>query len=57
MTAAHPVLEARALRMTFYDRNRADLLALDGMSLQVADGEYLAIVGPSGAQCVEGSPA
>ncbi len=48
MTAAHPVLEARSLRMTFYDRNRADLLALDGMSLQVADGEYLAIVGPSG---------
>ncbi len=48
MTAVAPVLEAQALRMTFYDRNRADLLALDGMSLQVADGEYLAIVGPSG---------
>lgn len=43
-----PVLEADALRMTFYDPGRADLLALDGMSLSVAEGEFLAIVGPSG---------
>jgi ABC-type lipoprotein export system ATPase subunit len=35
--------------MTFYDPGRADVLALDGMSLSVADGEFLAIVGPSGS--------
>lgn len=34
--------------MTFYDPYRADLLALDGLSLAVAEGEFLAIVGPSG---------
>ncbi len=43
-----PILEAEDLRMTFTDPNRAQLLALDGMSLAVADGEFLAIVGPSG---------
>jgi len=43
-----PILEAQNLRMTFYDTNRADVLALDGMSLAVAEGEFLAIVGPSG---------
>ncbi len=43
-----PVLEADSLRMTFYDPGRADLLALDGMSLAVVEGEFLAIVGPSG---------
>ncbi|OQA46228.1 MAG: Aliphatic sulfonates import ATP-binding protein SsuB [Chloroflexi bacterium ADurb.Bin325] len=48
MTAAPLVLEARSLHMTFHDRGRAGLLALDDMSLQVAAGEYLAIVGPSG---------
>ncbi len=42
------ILEARHLRMTFYDSNRADLLALDDMSLDVEEGEFLAIVGPSG---------
>ncbi len=34
--------------MTFYDANRADLLALDDLSLVVEEGEFLAIVGPSG---------
>ncbi len=43
-----PILQAHNLRMTFYDANRADLLALDDLSLAVADGEFLAIVGPSG---------
>lgn len=43
-----PVLEAAALRMTFYDASRADLLALEGLSLAVGEGEFLAIVGPSG---------
>ncbi len=43
-----PILEAHHLRMTFFDANRADLLALDDMSLDVEKGEFLAIVGPSG---------
>lgn len=43
-----PVIEANGISMTFYDPGRADLLALDGMSVAVAEGEFLAIVGPSG---------
>jgi NitT/TauT family transport system ATP-binding protein len=43
-----PILSARHLRMTFYDPNRADMLALDDVSLDVEEGEFLAIVGPSG---------
>lgn len=41
-------LEAINLRKTFLDPARMALLALDGMSLAVAEGEFLAIVGPSG---------
>ena len=44
-----PILQAHNLRMTFYDQNRADLLALDDLSLSVEEGEFLAIVGPSGS--------
>lgn len=47
-TAHSPILEARMLEMTFQDPNRADILALDGMSMAVHEGEFLAIVGPSG---------
>ncbi len=43
-----PILQALNLRMTFYDANRADMLALDDLSLAVEEGEFLAIVGPSG---------
>jgi NitT/TauT family transport system ATP-binding protein len=42
------ILSAQHLRMTFYDANRADMLALDDVSLNVEEGEFLAIVGPSG---------
>jgi NitT/TauT family transport system ATP-binding protein len=42
------LLEAISLRKTFLDAQRAALLALDGLSLAVADGEFLVIVGPSG---------
>jgi NitT/TauT family transport system ATP-binding protein len=43
-----PLLQAQNLRVTFYDANRADLLALDDLSLAVDESEFLAIVGPSG---------
>ena len=43
-----PILEADSLRMTFADPDRAAFLALDGMSLSVAEGEFLVVVGPSG---------
>ncbi len=43
-----PFLEAINLRKTFLDPTRSTLLALDGLSLAVAEGEFLAIVGPSG---------
>ena len=43
-----PILEAESLRMTFADPDRAAFLALDGMSLAVSEGEFLAVVGPSG---------
>jgi NitT/TauT family transport system ATP-binding protein len=43
-----PILQAHSLRMTFYDANKADMLALDNLSLAVEEGEFLAIVGPSG---------
>jgi len=41
-------LEAINLRKTFLDPTQTTLLALDGLSLAVAEGEFLAIVGPSG---------
>ena len=43
-----PFLEARSLSQTFIDPDRSEQLALDGMSLAVAEREFLAIVGPSG---------
>ena len=43
-----PILEADALRVTFDDPHRASLIAVDGLSLAVEAGEFLAIVGPSG---------
>ena len=43
-----PYLEAVSLCKTFFDPQERALVALDGVSLQVAEGEFLAIVGPSG---------
>ncbi len=43
-----PILEADSLRVTFDDPHRAMLIAVDGLSLAVEAGEFLAIVGPSG---------
>lgn len=43
-----PYLEAIALRQAFLDSHRQTMLALDGLSLAVDEGEFLTIVGPSG---------
>ena len=42
---SEPVIEVRGLRKTFEDGR---IVALDGMDLAVAAGEFVAVVGPSG---------
>lgn len=42
-------VEVREVRKTFAALEGADVLALDGVSLRVAHGEFTAIVGPSGS--------
>ena len=49
MTDPEPVLQARGLRKTFPEPGQNEqMLALDGVSLAVGEGEFLTIVGPSG---------
>jgi NitT/TauT family transport system ATP-binding protein len=51
MIAAVPVLQAEGLVKTFPDtraESNARMVAIDGVSLAIAEGEFLAIVGPSG---------
>jgi NitT/TauT family transport system ATP-binding protein len=44
-----PKLEAQAIRLAYpQPRTATQLVALDGVNLQVMDGEFVAIVGPSG---------
>jgi NitT/TauT family transport system ATP-binding protein len=43
-----PVLVAASIRHA-YDSRQGELLALDGVSMAVAQGEFVAIVGPSGS--------
>ena len=44
-----PKLEAQAIRLAYVQpRTGTELVALDGVNLQVMDGEFVAIVGPSG---------
>jgi NitT/TauT family transport system ATP-binding protein len=44
-----PKLEARDIRLAYpQPRTDTQLVALDGVNLQVMDGEFVAIVGPSG---------
>jgi NitT/TauT family transport system ATP-binding protein len=44
-----PKLEAQAIRLAYpQPRTGTQLVALDGVNLQVMDGEFVAIVGPSG---------
>jgi NitT/TauT family transport system ATP-binding protein len=43
-----PFLEAIALQKTFFDPRKQALIALDGISFAVDEGEFLTIIGPSG---------
>jgi NitT/TauT family transport system ATP-binding protein len=44
-----PKLEAQDIRLAYLQpRTDTQLVALDGINLQVMDGEFVAIVGPSG---------
>jgi NitT/TauT family transport system ATP-binding protein len=44
-----PKLEAQAIRLAYLQpRTGTELVALDGVNLQVMEGEFVAIVGPSG---------
>ena len=43
-----PVLEAIAVRKVFPDPSSGEMLALDGISLSAGEGEFVAVVGPSG---------
>lgn len=46
--AAPALLELRALRVCFPSVDAPPVLAVDGLSLQVFRGEFLALIGPSG---------
>jgi putative ABC transport system ATP-binding protein len=48
MTAGPPAIEAESVTRT-YDMGQATVEALRGVSLRVAVGDYLAVVGPSGS--------
>ncbi|MDH3591511.1 MAG: ATP-binding cassette domain-containing protein [Planctomycetota bacterium] len=45
---SEPLLEARALTRVFVSRSGAEVRALDGVSLQVPAGAFVAVTGPSG---------
>lgn len=46
--ASPPFLEAIDLSKSFFDPRRHALIALDGISFQEREGEFLTIIGPSG---------
>lgn len=48
MTAAHPAVSARSL-YRFYRAGEEETLALQGVSLTVQAGEFVAVTGPSGS--------
>lgn len=47
--AAHPVIDIRGLTKTYSAGTAAEVRALKGVSLSVAQGEYVAVVGASGS--------
>jgi NitT/TauT family transport system ATP-binding protein len=49
ITAAVPLLELRNIRQAYHKPNGADLLVLDGVSLDVREGEIVGLLGRSGS--------
>jgi len=49
--ASHPraVIETRALRKVYAEGSEAEVIALNGVDLSIARGEFVAIMGPSGS--------
>src|ERR1041385_1216879 len=43
-----PKLQLRDITMTFYTRRGGEVLAVNNLSLDIADREFISIVGPSG---------
>lgn len=48
MTVASPAIALRGISKTYTAKGRPNTLALDDISLDVAEGEFVALVGPSG---------
>ncbi|WP_202844467.1 ABC transporter ATP-binding protein [Luteimonas saliphila] len=46
---ATPVIETRALRKVYAEGSEAEVVALAGVDLRIARGEFVAIMGPSGS--------
>ena len=44
-----PVIETRALRKVYAEGSQAEVVALRGVDLRIARGEFVAIMGPSGS--------
>lgn len=49
MSAAAPVVRCEQVRHVYRDAGGAEVVALDGVDLEVAPGEAVALVGPSGS--------
>ena len=47
--AGTPVIETRALRKVYAEGSEAEVVALAGVDLRIARGEFIAIMGPSGS--------
>ena len=49
MSGAVPVVETRGLRKVYSPGTQAEVIALRGVDLRIASGEFVAIMGPSGS--------